>query len=285
MIRSVLVAFLFLFALAGNASAQNCATYPNNLTNGTNADATQVMGNFAYVLGCVRDKLTAARTYYVRTDGNDACNGLTNAAGSSGACAFLTIQKAITTAATLDLSAFNVTINVASGTYTGGISVTAPWVGSGVVTVVGDTTTPSNVVISTTSADAIFVNGYGSTVTVKGLKLQTTTSGHGLHAGNGGVLYVTDKMVFGTSANYHLYAEYGGTININNISYSISGNAGTGWAHMATVKGLVNPYGTTVSLLANVSTSVFAFAGRGGLIEAFTMTFALVARFNQFART
>jgi hypothetical protein len=31
--------------------------------------------------------------YYVRTDGNDACNGQTNAGGSSGNCAFKTIYK------------------------------------------------------------------------------------------------------------------------------------------------------------------------------------------------
>lgn len=32
-------------------------------------------------------------TYYVRTDGNDSCNGLYDAAGSSGNCAFLTTGK------------------------------------------------------------------------------------------------------------------------------------------------------------------------------------------------
>jgi hypothetical protein len=53
MIRSVLAACLFCFFLAGTASAQNCNSYPNTLTNGTNADATQVMGNFNYVAGCV----------------------------------------------------------------------------------------------------------------------------------------------------------------------------------------------------------------------------------------
>lgn len=36
----------------GMARAQSCATYPNTLTNGTTADATQVMANFNYVLHC-----------------------------------------------------------------------------------------------------------------------------------------------------------------------------------------------------------------------------------------
>lgn len=53
MIRSVLVGLLLLFALVGGASAQGCSSYPNTLTNGTNADATQVMANFNYVANCV----------------------------------------------------------------------------------------------------------------------------------------------------------------------------------------------------------------------------------------
>lgn len=58
MIRAV-AAFLFWFALVGVASAQNCSsypptfTYPNPLTNGTNANADQVMADFNAVRNCV----------------------------------------------------------------------------------------------------------------------------------------------------------------------------------------------------------------------------------------
>ena len=41
--------------LVGNASAQSC-TVPNTLTNGTNADATQVMANFAAILTCLNNQ-------------------------------------------------------------------------------------------------------------------------------------------------------------------------------------------------------------------------------------
>src|SRR3954447_13757840 len=103
----------------------------------------------------VREQLSANRTYYVRTDGSDSNNGLANS--SSGA--FLTIQKAIDTVGALDLSIYNVTVQVADGTYTGTVTVTGPWVGSGTVFLQGNTTTPANVVITTavTGAAALLV--------------------------------------------------------------------------------------------------------------------------------
>ncbi len=39
-------AFALMAAAAGSASAQTCTSYPNTLTNGSTADATQVMANF-----------------------------------------------------------------------------------------------------------------------------------------------------------------------------------------------------------------------------------------------
>ncbi|TKT73671.1 DUF2793 domain-containing protein [Afipia massiliensis] len=66
-----------------------------------------------------REVLTANRTYYVRTDGSNSNDGLSNASGG----AFLTLQKAIDIVAALDLSIYNVTIQVGSGTYTSGAAV------------------------------------------------------------------------------------------------------------------------------------------------------------------
>jgi hypothetical protein len=52
MIRTMWCAlFVFVF-LGGSAVGQTCSV-PNNLANGTNADATQVMGNFNAVVGCI----------------------------------------------------------------------------------------------------------------------------------------------------------------------------------------------------------------------------------------
>jgi hypothetical protein len=64
MIRSILAALLFSLALGSSALAQSC-TVPNTLTNGTNADATQVMGNFAAILTCLNNQTAqaASRSY------------------------------------------------------------------------------------------------------------------------------------------------------------------------------------------------------------------------------
>jgi hypothetical protein len=59
MIRVILAAFLYLFVAVSGASALNCAAYPNTLTNGTNADATQVMANFNSILNCANNSLAA----------------------------------------------------------------------------------------------------------------------------------------------------------------------------------------------------------------------------------
>ena len=66
-----------------------------------------------------REALTANRTYYVRTDGSNSNDGLTNSSGG----AFLTIQKAIDTAATLDLNGHTITVQVGDGTYSESVAL------------------------------------------------------------------------------------------------------------------------------------------------------------------
>jgi hypothetical protein len=54
-----------------------------------------------------------AATYYVRTDGNNNCNGLYDAAGSSGNCAFATVTKA---ESVLTTGSAHI-VNIAAGSY------------------------------------------------------------------------------------------------------------------------------------------------------------------------
>ena len=112
--------------------------------------------------GLIREKLTANRTYYVRTDGSDSNTGLVDSAGG----AFLTKQKAIDVTAALDQAGFPVVIQVGAGTYTAGMAMKQF---TGPVFIQGDTTTPSNVVISTTSALPV-THIVVAVVTIQGFK-------------------------------------------------------------------------------------------------------------------
>jgi hypothetical protein len=168
----------------------------------------------------IREKLTSNRTYYVRSDGNDANTGLVD----SAAGAFLTIQTAINSYQTLDCNGFNVFIYVGSGTYSTG-SIISYRLGSGNLYLIGDTTTPSNVLISVTGGNCINVTGHpsNSMVTIRGFKLSTTTSGMCLVVSNGSnVSY--GEIDFGSCAGYHI------TVNVNAYlgcmaNYTISGSA------------------------------------------------------------
>jgi len=51
MIRNAIRLLLF-WLIMGTASAQTCGSLPYSLTNGTTADAAQVMGNFNHVVAC-----------------------------------------------------------------------------------------------------------------------------------------------------------------------------------------------------------------------------------------
>jgi hypothetical protein len=170
-----------------------------------------------------REVLTANRTYYVRTDGSDTNSGLANTSGG----AFLTIAKALQVASALDGSIYNVQITVGSGAWT--VPVVLPqFVGSGQWTLMGDTATPSNVVISTGTAGAcIRANAINSVWRVRGLKLQCGTGRNGIEVGGGSSLQY-GEIDFGACGTAHLYAYSGSTLTAIQ-STTISGSALIHW--------------------------------------------------------
>ena len=156
----------------------------------------------------VREMLTANRTYYVRPDGSNSNNGLAN----TSAGAFLTIQKAVDTVSALDLATFNVTIQVEDGTWTAGLTLGSPWIGSGTVTLRGNPATPANCTLSV-SGNVIYVLAAGSRLTVSGFTL-ISSGGVGLMAENGGAITLGSGMVFGACSGGHMRANGLGAIII-----------------------------------------------------------------------
>lgn len=217
-----------------------------------------------------REVLTANRTYYVRTDGSNSNTGLVDSSGG----AFLTIQKAIDVVyGTLDLGGFNVTIDVGDGTYTGAVSATSPQVGAGSITILGDATTPSNVVISTTSATAFRLSGFGVKLSISGVKISTTTSGNCIYVSNGGVVAITGKVEFGACAGNHMITDTQGVISCTSVNYDITGGA---TCHMnASQNGQIIVFGNTVTLTGTPAFSVqFARATGTAYLNAASVTYS-----------
>jgi hypothetical protein len=227
----------------------------------------------AYVDSATREKLSANRTYYVRTDGSDSNNGLSNASGG----AFLTLQKAIDTVSTLDIAGFNVTVQVGDGTYSEVLTLK---------NVVGFAA-PGNLVIqgNTGDDDAVIVTTAGSVFTATGLSVTwrlrymkivgTNTNSGAITATNGSTIEI-DNLVFGfdtTGADAHLLASNGGCISAVG-NYAIDGGADR---HFNAVDGgLINTAFRTVTFRGDCTfASGFAESSAGGIARVRGMTFTL----------
>lgn len=211
-------------------------------------------------MATVREVLTADRTYYVRTDGDDSNSGLVNDAAN----AFLTIQKACNVVGTLDLAGYHVTIQVANGIYTAGGVISIPWIG-GDVTIQGDISTPSNVLINSPGScfsSSIVIPNY---LTIQGFELRVSSSGHSVANVGSGTLRIAN-LIFGTSTNYHIYAGSPGAYIFVVGDYQITGGASV---HMLVNTGghIVCPSVRSVTLIGNPAFSAFAYATRTGVIQ------------------
>jgi len=214
-----------------------------------------------------KERLTANRTYYVRTDGSNSNTGLANTAGG----AFLTIQKAIDVATgTLLFAGFTVTIQIADGTYTGA-STLSPLPDSGTLVIQGNSTTPSNVVISITSASCFTASGAMVKVTLKDLKMQTTTSGYGIYAANYAVVSFAN-VVFGACASHHIRSDNYANVTASG-AYSITGGSG---CHLTSnFGGYIRVLGYTITITGTPAfSSAFASATGVGIIYLATLTFS-----------
>lgn len=173
----------------------------------------------------MRERLTANRTYYVRSDGSDSNTGLVDSAGG----AFLTIQHAYNVIAdTIDCAGFSPIIQVKNGTFTAGLDVTKPIVGAGTLFLVGNVSDPTQVLLTVTNAHCILNRIAGLIVDIGGFTLRTTTAGNCVWAYRGGMINVSGAVRMSTSAGDHFTSTEGGLIEIL-ANYTISGSAVNHW--------------------------------------------------------
>lgn len=218
-----------------------------------------------------RELLTANRTYYVRTDGSDSNNGLTNNSGG----AWLTLQKAMDhVAANLDCGPYIVTVNVADGTYTAGLILKSYARTSGYVQFIGNTTTPGNCHISLSSGPPIY-SGPGAVgfFVISGFKLTTSGgSAIGLLIQNPGVDVQVTSLDFGACALYHCVVSENARLRLTGTNY-VSGNSIVGfWVQR---EGLLIMSGSTLNYTSAVAYSARNFnSTEQGFFTCQSMTFA-----------
>lgn len=233
----------------------------NNALNLAAGSHTVYLGLIARNLTDQREVLTAARTYYVAATGSDSNNGLS--AGSP----FLTIQKAINTIYSLDLTIYNVTISVADGTYSEALTFALAFLGSGTVTLQGNTTTPANCILATSGATGITVSG-GAQVTIDGFKISTASSmgvsasqsrvrlknidfavpGTQIFVTSGGYVSADTGYTISASAAYHVRSISTGLFQCSSQTITVSGTPAFSGAFMlATQCGVIQANGNTYS--------------------------------------
>lgn len=251
-----------------------------NLAGTAVGDALSVLfakpdGTTTTVAANMREKLTASRTYYVRTDGSDSNTGLANTAGG----AFKTIQAAVDTVSKkIDLNGQSVIIQVADGTYTAGAFISGPWVGSGAVYIFGNTATPENCIINATSAD-VFYADKGAAVDVRGFTGTTTTSGSVIKAYLGAYISF-QSIVFGSCAASHVDCGTSATV-IASGNYSITGGA-VSHLHCGAPGAIVHNPGITVTLTGTPAFSAYFVGAAEGSVTCMSTTWTGAATGQKF---
>ena len=221
-----------------------------------------------------RERLTSDRTYYVRVDGSDGNDGLTDTAAGG----LRTIQRAVwLVSSTVDMAGYQCTIQLGAGTYLESVNLSR-YVGARPPIVRGDTTTPSAVEVVGVGASPCFLNHLtGSHWAIEGIKL---THGEANAVVARGSVLSLKHVEFGAAGGFHLYADTSGHIVVAG-EYAISGGAS---AHAgADSGGSIRATGTTVRIANTLGFNLgFAFAQRGGIVQANQMTFVGSAAGRRF---
>lgn len=250
-----------------------------NLNNALGSAVSNANWTYLGDLAQLRIGLTGNSSFYVTTAGNDSTGFGT--AGSP----WLTIQHAISYIANfIDLKGFVATINVADGTYTAPTVLSQPFVGGGVTNVIvkGNTGTPSNVLINTTTGSAFTALYPGSGFLVQDLKITTSgsTSYAGLSATDNSEIQFTN-IVFGAISGPQITANNGGIVRCNG-NYTINGAAPS---HInCKTNGIFLCISETVTITGTPAFSTaFAIAADGAQLDVEGNTYSGSATGTRFA--
>lgn len=211
-----------------------------------------------------REVIYANRTYYVRTDGSDSNDGLSNTSGG----AFLTLQHAIDVASALASPVYYVKIVVGPGTRTEAIEFRSHdlnylWIS-------GDVATPSNCVFNTTGATVFNVAVNGSFY-LEGFRVSTSGTGYGLSVFSPGAYVGFGDFEFGPVASGCVSVQ-GGFLYQNTACEVLAG------AHRAYAisygPGAQFTFYDGVTCTGTPSFDAFVSSGLGGTIEVLGGTFS-----------
>lgn len=145
-----------------------------------------------------RPILTADATYFVRTDGSDANDGMTNDAGG----AFLTPQGALNMLSRIDFGGFTVTVDIQPGTYNGTVDVPVMTGQSTPASLLITGSTPGAILTYDSAFGDIIVARAGARARIGAIELAGAVGNViALHALAGGVL-----EVIGTTFGVNLFA-------------------------------------------------------------------------------
>lgn len=211
-----------------------------------------------------RERLAAPLTYFVRSDGSDANQGL---AGTPGG-AFATIQKAVDTVVSIDLGGFTATIQVGPGTWTAPVALKSLVGGTAVI--LGEEATPSAVHLDVaTGLGCIQALGIVGKWSVRGVRMSHSAVA-GLIANQNAVLDF-QNVEFGACAVAHVLASTGSKIFATG-PYAVVGNAASHWS--AYDGSTIACQSQTVTLIgARTFSTAFAVVGRCGTLAGNGNTF------------
>lgn len=173
--------------------------------------------------GGTRERLSAFRNYFMRPDGNDANDGLSNTPGG----AWLTVNKAYNYVRdNIDFNGNSVQVSIADGTYTAGLNTSGKCVGQAQpsqFSFVGNTGSPGNVLFDVNSSNVNILSDGGMCM-FSGMEFRTTGSGNCIVVTRGASIWINTGIIFGACANTHIVVTDGGLF-LFLANYTISGGA------------------------------------------------------------